>query len=58
MALFKKKDTTSAVQQPMDIDEVMKKFDRESNTRIWEGTPRIIVNIFLAAFSVFCIYSW
>ncbi|MBR3816207.1 MAG: TRAP transporter fused permease subunit [Clostridia bacterium] len=60
MALFKKKDSdeakSSAAQQPMDLDEVMKKFDRESNTRIWEGTPRIIVNIFLAAFSVFCIY--
>ena len=25
------------------VDEVMKKFDRESNTRVWEGTPRLIV---------------
>lgn len=23
-----------------DVDAIMKKFDRESNTRVWEGTPR------------------
>ena len=22
-----------------DLDEVMKKYDRESNTRVWEGIP-------------------
>ena len=26
------------------VDDVMKKFDRESNVRLWEGTPKIIVN--------------
>ncbi|MBQ9965711.1 MAG: TRAP transporter permease [Clostridia bacterium] len=40
----------------MDLDAVMKKFDRESNTRVWEGTPKIIVNCLLAIFSLFCIY--
>ena len=25
------------------VDDVMKKFDRESNVRLWEGTPKIIV---------------
>ncbi|MBQ8204090.1 MAG: TRAP transporter fused permease subunit [Clostridia bacterium] len=40
----------------MDLDSVMKKFDRESNTRIWEGAPKIIINCILAAFSLFCIY--
>ena len=40
----------------MDLDSVMKKFDRESNTRVWEGVPKIIVNSILAAFSLFCIY--
>ena len=40
----------------MDLDAVMKKFDRESNIRVWEGTPKIIVNCILAAFSLFCIY--
>lgn len=59
MALFKKKgseNTQFDSQQPMDLDAVMKKFDRESNTRIWEGTPKIFVNALLAVFSVFCIY--
>ena len=55
MALFKKKDGPK-IQEPMDLDAVMKKFDRESNTRIWEGTPKIIVSCALALFSVFCIY--
>ena len=54
MALFKKK--TPPVQEPMDLDAVMKKFDRESNTRIWEGVPKIFVTCVLALFSLFCIY--
>ena len=53
MALFQKK---AAVQEPRDLDAVMKKFDQESNVRIWEGKARIAVNLVLAAFSVFCIY--
>ena len=55
MALFKKK-AAPAVEEPMDLDAVMKKYDRESNTRIWEGTPRLVVNILLALFSLFVIY--
>ncbi len=55
MAFLKKKDTPE-VQEPMDLDEVMKKFDRESNIRIWEGVPKIVVTCILAVFSVFCIY--
>jgi len=55
MALFKKK-TEPEIQAPMDLDEVMKKFDRESNTRVWEGVPKILVTCVLAAFSLFCIY--
>lgn len=54
MSLFKKKKVTE--EAPMDLDSVMKKFDRESNTRVWDGTPKIIVNCILAAFSLFCIY--
>ena len=56
MALFKKKSADAAVQQPMELDEVMKKFDRESNTRVWEGGPKIVVSIILACFSIFCLY--
>jgi len=54
MALFKKK--IPPVQEPMDLDAVMKKYDRESNTRIWEGVPKILVTCVLALFSLFCIY--
>ena len=38
-----------------DVDEVMRKYDRESNTRIWAGTPQLLVKIFMAAFAVYCI---
>ncbi len=38
------------------VDEVMKKYDRESNTRVWEGWQKWAVNIVLAAFSCFSIY--
>ncbi len=55
MSFFKKK-TENVAETAMDLDSVMKKFDRESNTRVWEGTPRLIVNCVLASFSVFCIY--
>ena len=54
MSLFQKNNT--AVQEPMDLDAVMKKYDRESNTRIWEGTPKLLITIILALFSVFCLY--
>ena len=39
-----------------DVEAVMRKFDRESNTRVWEGTPKIIVGVVLVAFSLFCLY--
>ena len=38
------------------IDAVMKKYDRESNTRIWEGKPKIAITLILVAFSLWCIY--
>ncbi|MBR2977450.1 MAG: TRAP transporter fused permease subunit [Oscillospiraceae bacterium] len=53
MAFFKKKPTADI---PMDVDAVMKKYDRESNVRIWEGTPKLIVTSILAVFSLFCLY--
>ena len=54
MAFFKKKQIVD--EAPMDLDAVMKKYDRESNVRIWEGVPKIIVTCILAAFSLFCLY--
>ncbi len=53
MAFFKKK---SHVDEPMDLESVMKKYDQESNVRIWEGKPGIAVTCLLACFSLFCLY--
>ncbi|MBQ8908375.1 MAG: TRAP transporter permease [Clostridia bacterium] len=54
MAFFKKKTATEA--EPMDLDSIMKKYDRESTTRVWEGVPKIVVTSILALFSLMCIY--
>lgn len=55
MKFFKKKVATAPA-EPMDLDAVMKKYDRESNVRVWEGVPKILVSIVLAIFALFCIY--
>ena len=39
-----------------DVEAVMKKYDRESNTRIWEGTPKLLVRGLAIAFSLYCIW--
>ena len=39
-----------------DVDAVMKKYDRESNVRVWEGTPKTVVKALMALFSVYSIY--
>ena len=39
-----------------DVDAVMKKYDRESNVRVWEGKPKTVIRFLMAAFSLFCIY--
>ena len=53
MALFKK---TQTAPEPTDLESVMKKYDQESNVRVWEGKPRLAINCALALFSLFCIY--
>jgi len=40
-----------------DVEDIMRKYDRESNTRIWEGRPAIVVRVIMAAFSLYCILS-
>ena len=67
MSIFKKKtdEILAAERMPYaddgstgtmaDVEAVMKKYDRESNVRIWEGTPRYVVMGLLAVFSLFCI---
>ena len=47
----------SGVGTAADVEEVMKKYDRESNTRIWEGTPKLIVRVLGILFSCYCIFS-
>lgn len=51
-------EKTNAVNEETktDIDAVMKKYDRESNRRIWEGVPKIIIRGLVIAFSLWCIY--
>lgn len=43
------------VDEEINADEVMRKYDRESNTRIWEGIPKIVVTAFMVVFSVYCL---
>ena len=67
MAFWKKEtkvsvDTAPAVDDTgvgtaADVEAVMKKYDRESNTRIWEGTPKIVIRWIMVAFSVWSIYA-
>ena len=38
-----------------DVEAVMKKYDRESNTRVWEGLPKLVIRWLMVAFSVYCI---
>ena len=39
-----------------DVDAIMKKFDRESNVRIWEGTPKFVIRMMLTAFALFMVW--
>lgn len=39
-----------------DVEAIMKKYDRESNTRIWEGVPKTVVRYLLAAFALLMVY--
>ena len=40
-----------------DVEKLMRKYDKESNTRIWEGKPAVIVRAIMVIFSLYCIYS-
>ena len=46
----------NAADSTADVDAIMRKYDRESNVRIWEGKPKIFVGVILAVFSMYCIY--
>ena len=49
-------DNKTAAVQDTDLEEIMRKYDKESNTRIWVGVPKIIVSALLFCFSLYCIY--
>ena len=62
--MSKEKDKVAATTAPpggvdvgtaADVEEVMKKYDRESNTRIWEGIPKLVIRIIMVLFSVYSI---
>ncbi len=55
-AVLSPADEMTEEQMAANVDAVMKKYDRESNVRIWEGAPRWVVTSVLAAFSLFCLY--
>ena len=44
------------VDAPVNAEELMKKYDRESNVRVWEGVPGKIIRYLCAAFSLYCIW--
>ena len=39
-----------------DVEAVMKKYDRESNTKIWEGLPKQVIRYAMALFMIFMVY--
>ena len=58
MSFLKKEHTAPAAEHSdmaADVDAVMKKYDRESNVRIWEGWQKVALRWLMAAFSLYCI---
>ena len=39
-----------------DVDAIMKKYDRESNTRIWTGKPQFIIRWLTIIFALYSIF--
>ena len=69
MGFFKKKKESQDIEGPqiektagaaddeeVDVDEIMRKYDAESNTRIWEGIPKVVITAIMVVFSVYCLY--
>ncbi len=49
-------NTASQASAEADVDAIMKKYDRESNIRVWTGKYKLAVRIILTVFSLWCIY--
>ena len=50
-------DAAASASLQEEMDAVMRKYDRESATRIWAGKPKIIISVVMALFSIYCIWS-
>ncbi len=63
MTLFKKNraasDSTgfSSKDESQSPEDIMKQYDRESNTRTWTGAPKVVVTCIMCVFSIYCIWS-
>ena len=55
-AVNSSEETLTEEQMASRVDEVMKKYDRESNVRVWNGAPKWVVTAVLASFSILCLY--
>ena len=55
-AVNSSEETLTEEQMASRVDEVMKKYDRESNIRVWNGAPKWVVTAVLASFSILCLY--
>jgi len=49
-------DINIAATDSNEVEAIMKKYDRESNYRLWTGIPKIVVQVIMVAFSLWCIY--
>ena len=50
-------EESDAVGSAKDVEDLMRKYDKESNTRIWEGKPALVVRMVMVFFSLYCIWS-
>ena len=50
-------DAAASASLQEEMDAVMRKYDKESNTRIWEGKPKFVIDVLMALFSLYCIWS-
>ena len=48
--------TTESQDVAADVEAIMKKYDRESNVRFYEGVPRVVLRYLLALFTLYCVY--
>ncbi|MBE6914274.1 MAG: TRAP transporter fused permease subunit [Ruminococcaceae bacterium] len=55
--MAKDKNKNSMFQEDVSAEDIMRQYDRESATRVWEGVPAKIVRYVMSVFSLYCIWS-